>query len=96
MAKIIVTDDDVRWLRKHHASLSYKAMAKHMQCCVDTLKRILARHGIEQFDGAKYQPRLRDKTWRRPCIICKTTVVRPKNQYICTSCRNRQRRDDLL
>ena len=64
-------------------------MASHIGCCVDTLKRILVRQGLQEFDGAKYQLRREHSlpTWSRPCINCGDTEVRHKNYYYCKTCR---------
>ena len=35
-------------------SYTYRAMAKRFDICTDTLKRILMREGMAEFDGAKY------------------------------------------
>jgi hypothetical protein len=67
--------------------IPYKEMAGHIGVCVDTVKRMLSRHGIEDFDGAKYAFPPETKMWNRPCMGCGTTVTRPKNLYYCDKCR---------
>ena len=52
-----VSDEDKTWLRKNHKDYTYSDMAQRIGCCVDTLKRILVREGLQEFDGAKYQVR---------------------------------------
>lgn len=60
-------------------------MASYMHCCVDTLKRILQRNALMEFDGAKYALAIPVKMWRKPCIRCGDTTPRPKNKYYCTT-----------
>jgi IS30 family transposase len=69
---------------------TYRAMAQRVGVCTDTLKRILMREGIAEFEGAKYAvaPAKSEKTWSRPCIKCRTTTPRPKWQYICDPCKS--------
>lgn len=73
---------------------SYRAMAKEFDCCTDTLKRILVREGLAEFDGAKYAISPLHKShaemWRRPCMRCKDDTPRPKWQYFCDACKSRQ------
>ena len=64
----------------------YREMAKSVGVCTDTLKRILVRHGLADFDGAKYIAPTPPKTWQRPCLKCGRADPRPKNQYICDTC----------
>lgn len=66
---------------------TYRSMASHMGCCVDTLKRILHRHAIVEFDGAKYQIKPSYEMWTRPCMRCQCTAPRPKALYFCDICR---------
>ena len=72
---------------------SYRAMAKEFGCCTDTLKRILVREGLAEFDGAKYAISPLHKSeaqmWERPCMRCKDATPRPKWQYICDKCTSR-------
>jgi len=69
----------------------YTEMALHLGFCVDTVKRILHREGLAEFEGAKYVIALSSdkhtKTWNRPCMRCKTTKPRPKWQYFCNKCQ---------
>jgi len=82
---------DRDWLRKNHTTQSYDAMARRLGCCTDTLKRILVRMELQEFDGAKYQVRREAvvKTWTRPCMKCGSEKKRPKNHYFCDPCRRR-------
>lgn len=86
-----LADDDVAWLRANHATHTYVEQAARIGCCVDTLKRILVRLDLRQFDGAKYQVRRSAEVpmWTRPCIRCGSTERRPKNHYLCSSCRKK-------
>jgi hypothetical protein len=84
-----VTDEDKVWLQRNHKDYTYSDMAQRIGCCVDTLKRILVREGLQEFDGAKYQVRrdFEEKSWSRPCMGCGDTKKRPKNWFFCKSCR---------
>lgn len=86
---IRVSDADLAWLRENHRNEPYAEMARRMGCCVDTLKRILVREGLQEFDGAKYQVRrdFEDKLWTRPCMSCGNTDPRPRNWFFCKPCR---------
>jgi len=93
------TSDDLDYLRKAVASnVSYAAMARKLGVCVDTCKRILHKHGIVEFQGAKYvvaaplhpTPTL----WQRPCMRCGDTKPRAKWQYFCDGCREKLGRDN--
>ena len=86
--QVRIHDADLKWLQKNHKYYSYSDLARRVGCCVDTLKRILVREGLQEFDGAKYQVR-RDfsaNTWTRPCMSCRSTEERPKNWFFCKSC----------
>lgn len=69
----------------------YTEMARRLGVCVDTVKRILQREGLKDFDGAKYVVALSSENnvvmWRRPCMKCKDDKPRPKWQYICNKCK---------
>lgn len=82
----------LRWLRENHKSLTLNQMAREVGCCVDTLKRILVREGLQDFDGAKFAPKreAHTKLWERPCMRCKDTTPRARNLYLCDGCRNMQ------
>tara|TARA_R110000822_G_scaffold16704_2_gene56616 strand:- start:33 stop:371 length:339 start_codon:yes stop_codon:yes gene_type:complete len=88
-----LTEDQVGRLRHMlNNDYSYRAMAKDFSVCTDTLKRMLVREGLAEFDGAKYavSPYIRsdDQMWKRPCIRCKDTQPRAKWQYICERCKS--------
>jgi IS30 family transposase len=72
-------------------SYTYKQMADYMGVCTDTLKRILVREGMAEFEGAKYTVSMKELTksekWNRPCLKCHGTDTRPKWQYICNTCK---------
>ena len=77
MPKVVrVSDSDLDWLREEHDRHSYSDLATRLGCCVDTLKRILVREGLQEFDGAKYQVRrdFDEKMWSRPCMSCGNSV----------------------
>lgn len=86
---VAVTSDHLDWLKANVDRVPLSAAAAQVGCCVDTLKRILVRNGIKDFDGAKYVPsrEFQQKTWSRPCLDCGCTKKRPKNYYYCFGCR---------
>jgi|AACY02.1.fsa_nt_gi IS30 family transposase len=69
----------------------YTSMATSLGVCVDTLKRILQREGLAEFEGAKYAVSMtrsnKKNVWVRPCMKCKDDRPRPKWQYFCDKCR---------
>ena len=87
--KAELTPEQLQWLR-----LAYKArvhpdeMASTLGYHVDTVKRLLDRHGIHIALSSKHittdQP---EPQWNRPCNMCKCTESRPKHQYTCTPCK---------
>jgi hypothetical protein len=87
--KIPLPPEKLAWLEENHDTASYETMAEHIGCCVDTLKRILVRRGLQEFDAAKYAvSRVHDRqTWRRPCIRCGSTQERDRGYYMCLLCR---------
>jgi|ADGO01.1.fsa_nt_gi hypothetical protein len=91
--RIRVSPEDLDWLRNAIAEKRpLPEMAARLGCCLDTLKRILMRHGLADFPGAKYQLR-RDanvQKWNRPCMGCGSTETRPKWWYFCTACRRKR------
>lgn len=78
------------WLHKRHADLDHQTMADKLGCCVDTLKRILMREGLQYFAGAKYQFKMPETMWDRPCTLCGDQKRRPINQYRCTHCHEKE------
>ena len=88
---MIVTKSHKNWLKKNHKKLPYDAQAEKLGCHPDTLKRILVRLELQEFDGAKYAVK-RDanlKTWTKPCLKCGDKTTRPKNYYYCLPCRKK-------
>lgn len=70
---------------------SYRAMARRFGCCSDTIKRILVREGLAEFNGAKYAVTANKSeidNWERACIKCKSTNPRPRWQYVCNKCKS--------
>lgn len=91
------TEEQLEWLREAVAQgVKRSWMAEYMGVCEDTIRRILHRTGILKFDGAKFHTLTPTNLWERPCISCKSTTPRPRNQYFCNACKERQRRDDGL
>lgn len=90
MSRIKLSDEQEAWLADQHSKLTHKELAAELGCCVDTLKRMLMRRNLQYFPGAKYQFREPPKTWKRPCQTCGCTKTRPKYQYRCNSCHERE------
>ena len=80
--------------KENYIDMSGRVLSKEerTRCCTDTLKRILVREDMADFEGAKYalspSHRTQTKMWKRPCIRCKSEVERPKWQYICDKCKH--------
>lgn len=81
----VLTDDERQWLAEHVAD-PLAEQARHLGVCTDTVKRLHVQHGLRQYPGAKFQKRKR-ATWERPCINCGCTKRRPRNHYLCKTCR---------
>lgn len=81
---------ELEWLREHHSNFTHQKIADRLNVCVDTAKRILMRHKLQYFPGAKYQTRPQPVTWQRPCILCGNTKPRAENQYKCDGCTERE------
>lgn len=88
---ISVTAEDIEWLRSAYATgTPFKEMAKRLGMCVDTVKRMMMRHGIAEFEAAKYVAiSTPEPQWSRPCMSCGDDTPRPKNLYLCPRCRER-------
>jgi hypothetical protein len=91
-----LSDEQEKWLAKSHHLYSHQELADQIGCCVDTLKRILMRRDLQFFPGAKYQSRAAIPTWSRPCQNCGCTKLRPKFQYRCNTCHEREEDDDFF
>lgn len=90
MPKVVqISDDNMHWLSQHHANVTLTEAARKLSVCVDTLKRILVREGLRDFEGAKYVVARKETVnmWTRPCMDCGSTELRPKNWYYCRKCR---------
>jgi len=94
--KVRIGETDLLWLYKNHDKKTYSEQADRLGCCVDTLKRILVREGLQEFDGAKYQVRrdFKEQMWSRPCMDCGDNAERPKNHYFCKACRKTRGYED--
>ena len=81
--------DLLEWML--HNDYSYRAMARRFDISSDTLKRILIREGLAEFDGAKYAIVSQEvenlDLWDRPCLKCKSCEPRPRWQYVCNNCK---------
>ena len=93
--KVVIPKQFMKWLIENHEDYTHKQLAFRAGCCVDTMKRLLHREGLQTFEGAKYVAINENplKMWDRPCIRCKCTKSRPKNQYICSPCWGREYED---
>lgn len=88
--KIDLTDADIQQIKDiYETNHDPTDVANLIGCCVDTAKRILMRHSIAFFEGAKYvtSEQSRVKKWTRPCMRCKCTEPRPMWQYFCDKCK---------
>ncbi len=88
--KTKLPDEEVAWLKQFHNTYSHKELAERYDVCIDTLKRILMRLNLQYFPGAKYQIKPSPKKWKRPCMSCGCTKPRPKNQYRCDPCLDKE------
>ena len=89
---IEIDERELNWLKENHRKTTYALMADKIGVCVDTLKRMLVREGLQEFDGAKYQLK-RDtdiKMWSRPCLDCLDETPRPKMWFYCRECRKKR------
>jgi len=86
---VVVSAENIEWLKANHSRSTYTAMASKLGCHVDTLKRILAREGLQEFEAAKYTAALKHPKWTRPCILCSKPETRPRNWFMCSSCRKK-------
>jgi len=87
-----VSRSDIKYLANAlRKDRPYTEMSRHLGVCVDTVKRILQREGLKDFDGAKYVvARTSDNyinMWTRSCMKCGDDKPRPKWQYICNKCK---------
>ncbi len=91
--KIELSPEQLTWLRQAYKDrLHPEQMAAHLECHVDTVKRLLDRHGIRIALSSKHittdQP---PPQWNRPCNMCRCTESRPKFQYTCNRCKSHTR-----
>lgn len=94
---ISITESDIEYLRVAvEQQIPYADMAEEIGCCEDTVKRVLVREGLAEFTGAKYGMSLRreqkmtEVLWNRPCLVCKSTKPRIRNQWVCDHCHKLQ------
>lgn len=88
--KIELTIEQIDWLRQaNDLRVHPTLMAIHLGYHVDTIKRLLDRYGIKEALSSKHITTGVDvePTWSRPCMRCKSTSPRPKNQYVCDKCK---------
>lgn len=90
--KIMLTDEQLSWLRANYRKTSITKIAKRLGVCTDTAKRIMVRYDLAQFPGAKYVKPISTSVanWNRPCLDCGCTKTRPRQWYYCRPCRNRR------
>ena len=89
--EIKLTKRQLQWLKRNQLRRSYAEQAEKIGVSIDTLKRLLHKHGIRKFDGAKYArlPSEDAPRWTRPCIKCGSTEERERGLYMCGKCRAR-------
>ena len=87
--RIELTPEQLEWLRSAHSLRVHPSlMAIHLGYHIDTIKRLLDRYGIQEALSPKHiTTSADDHLWSRPCMRCKTTNPRPRNQYICDRCK---------
>lgn len=88
--KIELSPDQIEWLRQaNDLRVHPTLMAIHLGFHVDTIKRLLDRYGIKEALSSKHITAgyEQEEMWERPCMKCKTTAPRPRNQYICDRCK---------
>lgn len=89
-----LSDEQLDWLADQIGKIPYTQMARHIGIDVVTLKRILMREGLAEFEGAKYTPApTPPQMWTRPCISCGCTKPRERHLYLCHPCRKRADED---
>jgi len=87
--KAELTDEQLAWLRQAYIDrVRPEVMASTLGYHVDTIKRLLDRHGIRVALSSKHittdqQP----PQWNRPCNLCGCKKSRPKFQYTCYNCK---------
>ena len=89
-----ITSEVEQWLKLNHKRHTHKEMAANIGCCIETVRRALVRLELEVVHGAKYQRRAIPKKWSRPCIICGCSKSRPRMQFKCNACHDRERDAD--
>lgn len=85
----VLEPEELEWLKAHHLRLSAQRMARHLHVSDYILVKLLIQHGLRDPTklAPKYSPSLPTHTWRRPCLRCRSTAVRPRNLYLCDRCR---------
>ena len=58
---------------------TYRAMANYVGCCTDTLKRILVREDMADFEGAKYAL---SPSHKQPKPVSYTHLTLPTTPYV--------------
>lgn len=89
-----LNEEQVAWLSKaYHDGIPLSDMAIELgHVHIDTVKRMLVLHDIAPHITTK-NIALRNQgvaMWSRPCLVCKCTEERPKNQYTCDRCKKKQ------
>jgi hypothetical protein len=94
--KTLVTEAHLAYLRKAvEEEVSYAAMARHIGVCTDTCKRILHKHDIVQFSGAKFiaaKP-LEVVTWTRPLLFLRRHLPPPQVALLLPRLQKTKRHD---
>ena len=94
MAKSPITPQVESYLKLNHKLFTHKKLAEEIGCCLETVRRALVRLDLEVIYGAKYQRRAAPLKWSRPCITCGCRKKRPKMQFKCAACHDRERDAD--
>mgnify|MGYP000316877536 CR=1 FL=1 len=92
------TSEEENWIRDLYPAITPKDVSVRLECHVHTAIRILVRLGLMNPPADKYQPGsgAMRKTTERDCLVCHKHKRLDKNQFICNSCRSRQRDQGML
>ena len=94
-----LTDEERKWILANFPdTVADKDVAEYLSCHVHTARKILVSLNLlkARTDKYQYKPSLSARRRTRKCLICRREKRLPKNQFICSKCRNLQREKGLL